>query len=190
MRLGWTFGCLVVGVVVAVIVMGSRNACPASSEESRLAIYVHKSARELLLQDGERVLRSFPIVLGTDPKGGKLYRGDGRTPEGTYYIGEKRPNSRFRRFLGISYPNITDAERAVQDKLINDDQWADIFFANLNNTMPPANTSLGGRVGIHGFGGRPEMPIDWTEGCIAVPDGDIDYLYDTVPLGTPVIITN
>jgi hypothetical protein len=179
------------GVLLTGSLLWARQAWPSNPQQSGgLTIYVHKTTRELWLQDGERIVRKFRIVLGTDPNGEKLYRGDGRTPEGTYYVGEKRPNSRFRRFLGISYPNIEDAERAFQGKLISADEWADIFFANLNNVMPPANTVLGGRVGIHGYGGRPELPIDWTEGCIALGDKDIDYLYDAVPLGTPVIITD
>ena len=136
-----------------------------------------------------RVVRKFEIALGKEPTASKLIRGDGRTPEGNYYICEKHPQSRFRRFLGISYPNVDDAERAYAERLISADEWADIFFANVQQTVPPWSTALGGRVGIHGYGGRPELPIDWTEGCIAVSDADIDYLYDRVPIGTRVTIT-
>jgi murein L,D-transpeptidase YafK len=161
---------------------------PSASGAGGLVIHVRKSERELLLQDRDQVLRRFPIVLGKQPNGGKIHRGDMRTPVGRYYISEKRPSTRFRRFLEISYPNIDDAERALGDKLIDADQWADIFFANLQHTAPPQNTLMGGRVGIHGHGGRVEVPIDWTEGCIAVSDQDIDYLYEIVPVGTTVEI--
>src|SRR5262249_6973764 len=85
-------------------------------------------------------------------------------------------------------PNINDAERAFASRLISADQWADIFFANVRQTVPPSWTVLGGHVGIHGYGDRAAVPVDWTLGCIAVSNADIEYLYDRVPLGTPVII--
>jgi murein L,D-transpeptidase YafK len=177
------------GVLALVSCVLAGRAWPtAPGSQGGLTIHVHKARHELVLQEGDHVLRSFQVALGRDYTASKLYRGDGRTPQGRYYICEKRPNSRFRRFLGISYPNIDDAERAYAERLISADEWADIFFANLQQTIPPWSTALGGRVGIHGYGGRQELPIDWTEGCIALHDADIDYLYDVVPLGTPVII--
>jgi len=177
------------GAVTVVSCVLVSEAWPTSAgSQGALAIHVHKARHEMVLQEGDVILRTLTVALGKDPMAGKLYRGDGRTPEGRYYICEKRANSRFRRFLGISYPNIDDAEKAYTDHLISADEWADIFFANLQQAVPPASTALGGRVGIHGYGGREEIPVDWTEGCIAVTDADIDYLYDVVPLGTPVII--
>ena len=89
---------------------------------------------------------------------------------------------------GISYPNVDDAERGYRSGLIDAGQWADIFLANLRGDTPPSYTVLGGRVGIHGFGGRPYVPVDWTEGCIAVSNDEIEFIYDRVPVGTPVII--
>ena len=142
----------------------------------------------MALLDGDRIVRAFHVSLGKEPTVGKLLQGDGHTPEGKYYICEKNAHSRFRRFLGISYPNIDDAEKAFAQHLISADEWADIFFANVNQTIPPWSTAMGGSVGIHGTGGRPMVPVDWTRGCIAVSDADIDYLYDRVPLGTPVVI--
>jgi L,D-transpeptidase-like protein len=155
-----------------------------------LSIHVFKQRHELVLKQGDQVLRSFPVALGRQPVGMKEFRGDNRTPEGRYYVCDKNANSRFHRFLGISYPNRDDADRAFAQRLITANQWADIFFANLRRSMPPASTLLGGRVGIHGHGGREQLPIDWTEGCIAVGDSEIEYLYDVVPIGTPVIITD
>lgn len=177
------------GAVTVVSCVLVNQAWPTSAgSQGALAIHVHKARHEMVLQEGDDVLRALTVALGKDHTAGKLYRGDGRTPEGRYYICEKRANSRFRRFLGISYPNVDDAEKAYTGHLISADEWADIFFANLQQTVPPFSTALGGRVGIHGYGGREEIPVDWTEGCIAVTNADIDYLYDVVPLGTPVII--
>ena len=151
-------------------------------------IEIWKTERRMQLRDGDALLREFRVSLGSQPRSGKELQGDHRTPEGRYYITEKKPESRFHRFLGISYPNVDDAERGYRRGLIDASAWADIFFANMRRDPPPWYTVLGGRVGIHGFGGRPYAPIDWTEGCIAVSDDDIEFLYDRTPVGTVVLI--
>jgi murein L,D-transpeptidase YafK len=187
------WGCCVVaclGVVLGARLLAASESGAGKSRVDALALHVWKTRHEMRLLEYGQVVRTFHIALGRDPKASKLIRGDGRTPRGRYYVCEKRPQSRFHRFLGISYPNIDDAEKAYAERLISTDEWAAIFFANLEQTVPPWSTPLGGHVGIHGYGGRVEVPIDWTEGCIAVRDADIDYLYDRVPLGTPVIIDN
>jgi murein L,D-transpeptidase YafK len=190
MRFGWRrLWCAALAAASIVwAVSEARSANPTSQGE--LTIHVWKARHEMWLQDGDRIMRKFQVALGKNPASSKLQRGDGRTPEGKYYVCEKREHSRFHRFLGISYPNVLDAEQAFAERLITADQWADILFANLTQTVPPWETAMGGRVGIHGYGGRPLLPIDWTEGCIAVSDPDIDYLYGHVQLGTPVIISD
>jgi len=151
-------------------------------------VEIWKAQRAMELRDGERVVRRFVVALGLDPKKAKRIRGDLRTPVGRYYVSDKRPDSPFHRFLGISYPNTEDAERGYQSKVIDADQWVQIFLANLRGDLPSWRTALGGRVGIHGYGGRPLVRVDWTEGCIAVSDEEIEFLYERVPIGTPVII--
>jgi murein L,D-transpeptidase YafK len=151
-------------------------------------IEIWKAQRKLLFRKGETLVGEFRVVLGQQPQDSKQVQGDGRTPVGRYYISDKNPDSRFHRFLGISYPNEDDAERGYRNGLINVSQWADIFLANLRGDAPPAHTLLGGRVGIHGFGGRPNVPVDWTEGCVAVSDEEIEFIFDQTPVGTPVII--
>ena len=148
---------------------------------------IWKGERRMVLRNGAAELRRFPVVLGRAPHYPKEVRGDMRTPVGRYYISEKHV-SRFHRFLGISYPNVDDAEHGYGRGLIDPGQWADIFVANWRGVMPPPHTRLGGKVGIHGFGGRPYLPIDWTEGCIAISNEDVEYLYAVAPVGTPVII--
>jgi hypothetical protein len=187
MRLGqWAVGCGGVAVLCSLLLGGIPSVRADRTPE--LAIHVWKTRHEMSLMEGDQVVRTFRIALGKEPTAGKLMRGDGRTPEGRYYICEKRPASRFRHFLGLSYPNLEDADRAYAEHLISAEVWADIFFANAHQQIPPQWTALGGRVGIHGYGGHRPVPIDWTAGCIAVSDEEIDYLYDRVPLGTPVII--
>ena len=151
-------------------------------------IEIWKSQRRMELRQGDAVLGQFRVALGQQPRWGKELQGDGRTPVGRYYVSEKKAESRFHRFLGISYPNVDDAGRGYRRGLIDAGQWADIFFANLRGDAPPWHTVLGGRVGIHGYGDRPYVPIDWTEGCIAVSNDDIELIYDRASLGTPVII--
>jgi murein L,D-transpeptidase YafK len=154
---------------------------------SQPVLEIWKGERRMVLRDGETELRRFPVVLGRAPRYPKEVRGDLRTPVGRYHISEKHV-SKYHRFLGINYPNVDDAERGYGQGLIDPTQWADIFFANWRGAMPPAHTRLGGKVGIHGFGGRPYVPIDWTEGCIAVSNEDIEYIYAVAPVGTPVYI--
>lgn len=153
-----------------------------------MSLHVFKRERAMELRDNGKLLRRFEIRLGGAPNGTKIKSGDERTPVGRYYIREKRTRTNYHRFLAINYPSIADADRGLERGLIDDDTWADIFFANVKAEMPPANTRLGGRLGIHGYGGRPELPLDWTQGCVAVTDAEIDYLFDTVEVGTPVII--
>ena len=160
----------------------------AADWTSEQELYVWKGRRLMVLREDDQIVRRFEIVLGVDPGDPKLYQGDNRTPEGTYFVSEKKSFSAYRRFLGLSYPNVSDAERGLYRSLISQDEWADILFANLRGVTPPWNTRLGGRIGIHGYGDRPELNVDWTQGCIAVRNDDIDYLFHRIRIGTPVHI--
>lgn len=187
MRWGWLLGCG--ALVVALNALGGAGRAASASDETGMSLRIFKQRREMVLVDNRQLVRKFTVALGRAPVGTKLVRGDNRTPEGRYYVCEKNANSRFHRFLGLSYPNRDDADRAFARRLISANEWGEIFFANLQRATPPWSTALGGRVGIHGQSGR-DMSTDWTEGCIAVTDADIDYLYATVPVGTPVIISD
>lgn len=150
-------------------------------------IEIWKGERRMQLRDGDQVVREFRIALGLAPRYPKEIRGDLRTPVGRYYITGKK-ESRFHRFLGLSYPNVEDAERGYSRGLIDAGQWADIYLASLRGDAPNAHTALGGWIGIHGYGHRRGRQGDWTEGCIAVSDEEAEYLYQVVSIGTPVII--
>lgn len=179
----------VLAAVATVMIAGPAAAADPglSIVPGRPVIEIWKGQRRMELRYGDQLVRQFPVVLGGAPRYPKEERGDLRTPVGQYYVSHKHV-SRFHRFLGINYPNIDDAERGYQRGWIDADQWADIYFANLGGQAPPARTRLGGLVGIHGFGTRRYVPIDWTQGCIAISNDEIEYLYDTVPIGTPVLI--
>ncbi len=152
-----------------------------------LAIWKSKHRMELWL-DGE-LLRDFEIALGRSPVGHKEVQGDKRTPVGRYHVVEKHHSKRFHRFLGLNYPNVDDANRGYESGLISARQWAELFVAEDRVASPASTTTLGGWIGIHGYGHRPYIPvIDWTDGCIAVSNEEVEYLYSRLPVGTSVII--
>jgi murein L,D-transpeptidase YafK len=147
-------------------------------------IVVEKKRRRLMLYSGGRIVRTWRIGLGTHPKGDKLRQGDRRTPEGTFYICQKNPNSQYYRSLGLSYPAPDDARRALRSKLITQAQYDAIVEAHREKSCPPWNTALGGEVFIHGHGSKE----DWTWGCVALDDPQMKELYAVVPTGTTVTI--
>lgn len=179
--------CGAVAIAVSVSLLAGRGTSAGWSAPDQ-ALYIWKSRRLMVLREDGQVVRRFEVALGIDPGDPKVRRGDNRTPQGTYYVREKKTQSSFRRFLGLSYPNVADADRGLNRSLISQEEWADIFFANVRGRTPPWTTNLGGRIGIHGYGDRPELSVDWTQGCIAVRNADIEYLFHRVRLGTPVHI--
>ncbi len=149
-------------------------------------IVIDKTKRRLFLYSGNRLLRSYPIVLGKDPSTDKERQGDGCTPEGRFYICTKNPRSKFYLSLGISYPNKEDAKRGLREGMISKREYNAIVYAIDHKRQPPWNTKLGGAICIHGGG----TGWDWTLGCIALENKDVRDLFHLVPLGTPVLITH
>jgi len=130
-------------------------------------IIVEKRRRRMKLIHNGQVLRQYKIHLGFAPKGHKEQQGDGRTPEGTYLINRDNPNSKFHLSLGISYPNRLDREHASK-----------------------LGISPGGDIFIHGGPTDKEdfNRKDWTRGCIAVSDDEIEDIFAMVKVGTPITI--
>lgn len=132
-------------------------------------VVVNKSARQMLFFSGSSVIAAYDVGLGNEPTGHKQFSGDGKTPEGMYYIDRRNPDSRYHLSLGVSYPNPDDAG-----------------FALMQGKHP------GGDIFIHGQGpeGRALAPHrrDWTAGCIAVSDAEIEDIYAMVQDGTPILI--
>ncbi|HBB87872.1 MAG TPA: hypothetical protein DC047_09675 [Blastocatellia bacterium] len=147
-------------------------------------IIVTKSTRRLeLISDGV-VVRTYHIGLGLNPVDDKKQQGDRSTPEGDFYIFTRNDKSAYYLSLGISYPNIEDADRGLRDGLISGAEHDAIVKAIRRKARPPQNTALGGDIYIHGNGAR----SDWTWGCVALENEDIRELFDAVPVGTPVTI--
>ena len=151
-------------------------ACGGSQTASKFRSYngppvtqvvVEKSDRQMFLLSGRTVLKAYDIGLGFQPIGHKLYEGDGRTPEGIYFINRQNPNSQYHLSLGISYPDPTDTARAMM-----------------------LGQQPGGDIMIHGRGayGNQQTARDWTAGCIAVNDEEIEEIFAMVRPGVPVVI--
>jgi hypothetical protein len=147
-------------------------------------IVVSKAARRLELYSDGRVVREYRVVLGGDPVNDKERQGDSRTPEGEFYVCVKNEKSQFYRSLGLSYPNKEDAERGLRAGLITRAEHDRITSAIARRRRPPWDTALGGEIFIHGGG----TSNDWTLGCVALDNPDMQELFDSVPLNTPVRI--
>ncbi len=165
----------------------TASTSPAQSPQLVLVnprILVIKSKRQMFLYSEDKVVRTYRIGLGFNPVDDKIKEGDGATPEGKFYIFTRNEQSQYYLSLGISYPNIEDAERGLRERLITQQQYEQIVEANRKRIMPPQYTPLGGLIYIHGHGSHK----DWTLGCVALDDADVKELFDAVPVGTEVII--
>ena len=147
-------------------------------------IIVYKSARKLEFYSDQKLLRTYRVGLGFNPVPDKQKEGDGATPEGEFYIFVKNNQSSYFLSLGVSYPNLEDAERGLRDGLINKTQYDTIVEAIRKKVGPPQYTKLGGLIYIHGHGSS----RDWTWGCVALENEQMKELFDAVSVGTPVTI--
>lgn len=148
-----------------------------------MRLVITKHARTLVACDGDEEVLRIPVVLGQNT-GDKHREGDLATPVGDFYICIKNPASKYHRFLGISYPNVEDADRGLCDKLITPAEHAQIRDAITKRECPPWKTGLGGEVGLHG----PCPNKTWTHGCIAMSVEQIERLYNLLDIGDEVTI--
>jgi hypothetical protein len=147
-------------------------------------IYVYKGQRRLLVVQDGVLIRDYRIGLGPRPSGDKQLQGDGRTPEGEFFVCVKKPNSSFHKSLGLSYPSPKHAERALVAGNISTEDFRKIVQAINSKSRPPWDTVLGGQIFIHGGGAHD----DWTRGCVALYNTDIDELFEIVSVGVQVEI--
>jgi murein L,D-transpeptidase YafK len=155
------------------IAAGSNTVLGQSLPDGTVAnqVVIEKAARTLKVYSNGRLLKTYRVALGRNATGPKEREGDGRTPEGRYVIDSRKKDSRFHRALHISYPNEEDRRRARR-----------------------LGVSPGGAIMIHGLPngmgaiGRAHVARDWTQGCIAVTNEEIEELWRVVPNGTRVEI--
>jgi len=142
---------------------------PEGVEVSR--VVVDKSERRLSLLDGERVVATYPVSLGAAPAGHKLEEGDERTPEGLYTLDWRNERSIAFLSLHVSYPSASDQARARAEGV---DPGGDIMIHGIVNGL--------------GAVGRLHRLWDWTDGCIALTNAEMQQVWDAVPNGTPIEI--
>jgi murein L,D-transpeptidase YafK len=146
-----------------------REPLPAGTRADR--IVVRKSARTLEMYRGTDLVRTYSIALGRNPLGHKQQEGDGRTPEGNYVLDYRNPRSAFHKSLHVSYPSPADTAVAQS-----------------------RGVSPGGMIMVHGvrnglgFVGRLHRLFDWTDGCIALADREIEEIWNSIEDGTPIVI--
>jgi murein L,D-transpeptidase YafK len=151
--------------------VGCSSSSTPAVEQQADQIVVVKSTHTMTLYAKGSVLRTYRVSLGRGPGHAKQQEGDHETPEGSYSIDAKNAHSRFHRALHVSYPNANDKRRAEQ-----------------------LHVSPGGAIMIHGIEnglgwlGSLQRHVDWTDGCIALTDPEIDEVWKLVPVGTPVEI--
>lgn len=173
----WLF--IVIGFSLAIMTSTSAIAAEGFSENTQAMlnnividkVFVDKSARTLQLLSDNKVIKTYHIALGGNPVGHKQQQGDKRTPTGSYILDYKNEKSKFYRSIHVSYPNAADKARAKS-----------------------RGVSPGGDIMIHGqkngFGhlAAINQQRDWTDGCIAVTDNEMDEIMAAVEIGTPIEI--
>lgn len=161
-----------------------HNDAPLKTPLADPHIVVKKGERRLILFDGDRQLRAYRVGLGFAPVGDKVRQGDGRTPEGSFYVCVKNAASKFYLSLGLSYPDKEHAARGLREGLITRAQHDGILGALGRRQRPPWDTRLGGEIFIHGNGSS----SDWTWGCVALDNEDMKELFEVIPKGAAVVI--
>ena len=147
----------------------SRDKLPSDAVANR--VLVLKKERKLILMQRGATLKTYNISLGSDPTGPKVREGDHKTPEGSYLLDRRNPHSKFYKSIHVSYPDAKDRERAGH---LGVSPGSDIFVHGLPNG--------------YGWIGSSHRAKDWTDGCIAVTDDEIDEIWGAVPDGTPIEI--
>jgi murein L,D-transpeptidase YafK len=161
--------------VILIVLALFIAACGSSSKRMSIEnfkvdrVILKKSERKLILMKRETVLKSYKVALGRNPIGPKKQEGDKKTPEGSYIIDRHDPKSSFHLSLHISYPSAADCEQALRSGVR---PGGDILIHGIKNGM--------------GWIGSLHRLIDWTQGCIAVTNQEIEEIYNLVPDGTPI----
>jgi murein L,D-transpeptidase YafK len=159
---------LVFSLGVALPIAGQTSSAPGTKADR---IVIVKSTRTMTLMNSGKVLKTYKVALSAHPIGGKERVGDDKTPEGLYTVDWKNAQSKFHLALHVSYPNAADKERARK-----------------------LGVDPGGEIEIHGIGakygylGALHRQMDWTAGCIAVTNEEIDEIWKLVAVGTPIEI--
>lgn len=171
---------------------GGRMGYVPASVLSNVWIRISKQERNLYLYRGPELVEVYEADVGyndfsdKERRGSKAMRDHWRTPEGVFYVARKNPDSQFYKALVLNYPTVDDAKHGLEEGLISQEEFDAISRAQAQFRLPPMNTDLGGWIEIHGDGTG--SSITWTQGCVAVHNQDMNALWPTVQVGTPVLI--
>ena len=145
-----------------------------------------------VIHNGQIQARFYDISIGRGGIGQIRSMGDSKTPVGEFEVGWINHDSRYKLFFGINFPNLDYARRAYAANVIGEGDFAAIQTALVEGRTPPQDTALGGNLGIHGIGKTGNASIhsrfNWTDGCIALTDQQVEVLAKWIELGTKVII--
>lgn len=168
------FAALAVLLLAACAPVERQAASPLPEGAQATFVLVDKSDRTLILFDDGTVLKTYhDIQFGDAPAGHKQFEGDERTPEGRYTIDTRNPNSAYHLSLRISYPNAEDR-----------------VFARSQGRSPGGDIFLHGQPNsLAGLGPMGRVPGDWTDGCIALANSEMEELWGAIADGTPIEIT-
>lgn len=150
-----------------------------------------ETRRVHLMRGRHEVWRIEPMACGRGGTARLRTLGSQKTPLGRYRLGWHNPASQYEFFIGLNYPLPEHARLGLQHGIIDRSEYEAILHAHARSERPPQDTPLGGYIGIHGLGTKPpegHALINWTEGCLAVPNGAILALADELPLGTEVLV--
>lgn len=155
-------------------------------------ILIDTGDRTLTVMQGEKPLREFRNAsIGRNGATGHKLRQDNKTPLGSFRVSRINNHSVYHRFIGLDYPDLDYARRALAAGVITQADFTAIRGAHEQGREPPGSTPLGGSIGIHGIGdGDPRVHEDfnWTEGCVALTNEEVDELTRWIRLGMVVLI--
>lgn len=160
---------LSIAVLLLVLILHAAGLPP--NKETVDHILVLKSKRTMTLLSGDKVLKTYQIALGGTPLGPKERQGDHKTPEGSYIIDSRNAHSQFHLALHVSYPNAEDRARAHK-----------------SGVDPGGAIMIHGLPAGYGWLGANHRRVDWTDGCIAVSNEEIEEIWKLVPIGARVEI--
>lgn len=178
--------------LAAMLLFGLAIISPVHAGDDEVWLLVDTKSKVLRVKEGEQTKAEYRnIAIGRRGTTVGKIRGDNKTPLGIYRIGWFNPNSQFHHFYGFNYPSRVDAARGLRSGLIDNRTYQRLFDADVLDRVPDQNTRLGGQVGIHGLGSAdPKIHklFDWTKGCIALTNSQINSLGAWIKNGTVVVI--
>ena len=190
-RPGWLWISLHILLLVSALLLSSP-AWSDAGEEEEIWLQVDTQALILRVMRGQQPIKTYEdIAIGRFGTTEDKRHLDGKTQLGEFRISLIKNSSAYRRFFGFDYPRLDQAERALEQGDLPPDEFKAIHSAVREHRVPPQNTALGGHVGIHGIGaGDPKIhaSYNWTKGCIALTNSQIDELAQWIRLGVRVVI--